>query len=446
MFPVTVEAQTTISGNITSLNGLPIPNVIVEPKPQIYSTVFDDFPSVIPEENGEYEITFQESGIYTIEIKAVFHRTAHIRVIIFDQDNIDMDIRLVPVAYNNGRNFDKKSYTDWIRVFGNFNNYDYFSGEIFTQNPDSSISATIPASADTIHYQVRGLRYGPAPLPDEPHTSLRDNDTFEGIIVPAADTDSIELRYDPRADRQFTRKIPGDVSQEHINLNIHRALLSFKNPSDYYWFEPVYLVNRTSISVTRLKKRNVQYDLEIEDDKFNIKPMDGFFGYSAAKANRQRLRIRHLLENENLHHQQRAAYYIAYLGLLAQEVRYTKGNSDQEPDIMNSPGIDFLKKITETVHPRHPLWSYNHDAAVQLLQFSNFNANIVKYARQMVRDHENDMVVRKLTLEMIKNYAVNFDHYSDMPEYKMVVERYGENNLARKAIEEFARARMKEGK
>jgi hypothetical protein len=47
------------------------------------------------------------------------------------------------------------------------------------------------------------------------------------------------------------------------------------------------------------------------------------------------------------------------------------------------------------------------------------------------------MVVRYLVLDLIKYFAGNYSDIEEMPHYSWIVERYGENNLARRAVLAF---------
>lgn len=438
--PMNAPGQATVEGTITSLNGEPIPNVVISTNLRSQATIFNQPPDVIPDKNGRYRVHLKDAGIYTLTIHAVFHKPAVLRMIVFDQGPVEMDIKLVPKQYNHGRHFDKRSYTDWIRAYGNFNEYDYFSGYIFESNPDGSITTTIPADSDTVRYQVRGITGRPGPLPGESRTEIREDNTYEGVIYPPAGTDSLRLRYDPAQTDVFPREIPTSLTSRDIDLRYHNALLSFTNPENFYWFKPLYLVNRTHVPVALLRRGETPNSARSED---NISPFSGMSRYSAAAAYKQRKNVLDALEKETLHEQQRSALYIAYLGLLAQEVRWNRNNTQPEDQLKkdHAPTIEFLKEITENVQPRHPMWALHSEAAVQLLTFSDFNSEIVTYAERMVRQHEDDMVVRKLVLKLIRKSADAFDHYEDMPEYRWIVQRYGENNLARKAIVAFVKAR-----
>ena len=64
----------------------------------------------------------------------------------------------------------------------------------------------------------------------------------------------------------------------------------------------------------------------------------------------------------------------------------------------------------------------------------------IDYAEQMIKQHADDMVVSNLVLKLIERRADEFRGIRDMPYYNWIVERYGENNLARRAIATFKRA------
>lgn len=427
-----LSGQTTISGTITSLNGEAISNLVITPQASGQSDLFDQIGDIRPDADGNYEIEISEPGIYSLRITAVHHQSLFLPIMIFDQDRIDMDIRLVPRYANDGRHFDKEPYREWIRAYGNFNGYDFHSGIIFKENRDGSISAMLPADRDTIRYQVRGVTSGAAPLPDEQHTHLRDDRTFEGVIIPPAGADSVEIRYDPSKETIYTK---GIEKLSHLASRRPNARLTFGDESDFMWIQPLSLINSTRFSF----ESSSAYSLTPEEPgrtSSQMNALDGAWHFRSAGEYRGRV-IEHLTELD-LHQQQRAALYIALLGLIEQEARWARFRQQQQSDAY-MPSLDFLYKLIEEVHPLHPLWARNPGAATQLLKQSNFDPKIEAYTQQMVREHPDDLVVRNLVLEMIEENARQYSNARDMPEYQWIVERYGESNLARKAIVAYLR-------
>ncbi|REL33651.1 carboxypeptidase regulatory-like domain-containing protein [Rhodohalobacter sp. SW132] len=424
-------AQTTIKGTVTSLNGELIPNIVLTPHPAGQTTIFNRPTEVIAGPEGSYEITIAEPGIYNLSIAAVHHQNLRLPVMIYDQENIEMDIRLVPRYYNNGMYFDQEPYREWIRVYGNFNNYDFHTAPIFDLNSDGSISATIPADRDTVRYQVRGISGGPVPLPGEALTAIRPNRTFEGVIIPPANADSIELRFDPNEQTKYQKNV-GPISPTPA----HRpnARLSFSNPSDYFWIQPLSLVQTTYKNYEINSSDNT---VEPDSNDQNNGELSGWMNRIANNAKKYRKEIRTTLEDDSLHPQQRAALYIAYLGLLNQQVRWNEHVGEDSPE--DGPGPEFLLQVIQEVHPLHPVWGRNPGAATQLLEQSGFNPEVVEYSEKMVREHTDDLVVRYLVLELIEKKAHQYEDAREMPEYSWIVERYGENHLARQAIVAYLR-------
>lgn len=428
-----LAGQTTISGTITSLNGQPVSNLVITPQIGGDSDLFDRIGDIRPDADGKYEIKIFEPGIYTLRITAVHHQGLFLPVMIFDQHRIDMDIRLVPRYTNDGRHFDKEPYREWIRVYGNFNGYDFHTGIIFEPNRDGSISAMLPADRDTIRYQVRGITSGAAPLPDDERTHLRENRTFEGVIIPPAGADSVELRYDPSKKTIYTREIK---EIPYLSSRRPNARLSFRKKSDFMWIQPLSLMNSTWLSY----ESSSSYSLTPEEPDLSssqITVLGGARHFRSAGQYRSKI-MKHLTGLE-LHPQQRAALYIAYLGLTHQESRWGRVTTEHESNF-TVPTLEFLHKLIEEVHPLHPLWARNPGAATQLLKQSGFDPKIEEYAQQVVREHPDDLVVRNLVLEMIEENARQYNDVREMPEYQWIVERYGERNLARKAIVAYIRA------
>jgi len=190
---------------------------------------------VYADKNGSFSVTFEDPGIYTLSVRGVFHKSVRIPVMIYDQDKIELDIFLLPHSYNNGEYFDQQVYLKWIRAYGNFNGYDFFSGEIFRANKDGSISAFIKTDLDTIRYQIRGLTRGIAVLPGADEYSTIGSD-FEAVIYNTSDTDSVELRFNPNEKQPYARVLPEAPVSWQVSL---AAFVHFHNDNDKYWSLPL---------------------------------------------------------------------------------------------------------------------------------------------------------------------------------------------------------------
>lgn len=168
---------------------------------------------------------------------------------IYDQGQINMSIYLVPALYRSGRHFDKQKYLKWIRVYGNFNNYDFFTVESFRANNDGPISAFIK----TIRYQVKGLSNGSDTLPGADDYAVRGRG-FEAVLFNTSEANSIELRYHPEEKRTYNFKKPDGPMPWHVPL---RTFLHFTRPTAKFWIEPLQLTGSNIMKFRTLSDSEV---------------------------------------------------------------------------------------------------------------------------------------------------------------------------------------------
>ena len=424
-------AQTSVSGSILSTNGEPLPVATIDVRAIGPSNVFTLPEKAYADSNGKFGINFESPGIYTLTVRGVFHKTLQLPIMIYDQDSVEMDIHLLPNSYNDGEYFDQQVYLKWIRAFGNFNDYDFFSGEIFRRNSDGSISAFIKTDLDTIRYQVRGIIPGVTVLPGADEYKIRDN-SFEGVLYNISATDSVELRFNPYEEQPYASALPdGPVSwQTRLSAFIH-----FHQENDRFWSTPL-----TNSGMIQLHFRTLSHPAnEGVSAQFLKESMFRSYDFmSTRQFSASRDSITNVLQTKNLHPQQRSALLISYVRLIQQQrlrERFLENIGQQPPPLQIDK--DLFTSIYAEVDPRNPVWALNDDAPLVLLNESSFSNEAVDYAEQMVRQHSDDMVVRNLVLALIKRFASNYQDIREMPHYNWIVERYGENNLARRAIETF---------
>lgn len=437
-FAGTSFAQTVVTGTISSFNSKPIPSVWITVHQSGESDIFSGIDDMQAADDGSYRIDFPAPGIYTITIYSVFHRSVNIPIMVYDQDQIEMDIYLTPKQFTGDRYFHKSEYTDWIRAYGNFNEYDFFTGEKFSQNPDGSISAFIKSDIDTVRYKIRGLTSGPTVLPGADFYDIRDNNTFEAVLINSHSSDSLELRYDPAEEHPYPSFISDGVNQISARL---RAIVTFENELDYQWIQPLTLMQNVRNRIVMAEGYGFEsLPLDVIQDAYS----KSYSRYLVTEADEALEYVVEMLSHNGLHPQQRSALYISYLGLLHQQKRWVEYMNRWRPDEGWEEAVidlEFLLTITEEVHPLHPLWGRNSEAALILLQSSGYHPDVVEYVSEMIRGHENGMVVRHLALDLIEQNAESYDSYEEMPYYRWVVDRYGENNLARRAVLTFRKSK-----
>lgn len=235
-------SQTLIQGKLLSVDGATIPETIISIEPDNKRDIFSDqYEDVPPDKDGSYQLKIQEPGLYRLTFRGVFHHDLRVPVMIYDQPEMRMNVLLLPKKYNDGLYFDQEDYLKWIRVVGNFNDYDYNTAEKFLLNSDGSISAFLPVNSDTIRYYVRGLTYnqGTTVLPKADEFEYQEDLGFESVLYKNLPNDSLEIRYDPKNTIPFKRQFPTGVNPMEVNLS---GVVSLKDQESENWIRPLSLL------------------------------------------------------------------------------------------------------------------------------------------------------------------------------------------------------------
>lgn len=216
------------------------------------------------------------------------------------------------------------------------------------------------------------------------------------------------------------------------------AFITFQNPNDRFWVRPLSRIRSARMMFqTRTGSEPISPGDPLVQESF----YSSYDWRSTQLMTDYRDSIKINLRKPDLEHQQRSALLISYFGLLDQELD-RHGYLERMGQTPDSPKADewIINETITTVDPRHPVWALNDDAPLRLLESSNYSRETVQYAEEMVRRHPDGMVVRHLVLALIEKEADNFEDVKEMPHYSWIVNRYGENNLARRAILAFRQA------
>lgn len=441
-----VTSKTTFRGKVLSVDGTPISKTAISIQPEIRRDIFSGhYDDIIPAEDGSYQFQIQEPGLYRIYFKGVFHHGISLPIMVYDQPSITMNILLMPRYFNDGYYFSEDHYTDWIRVYGNFNDYNYNTGKKFTLNPDGSISAFIPVNSDTIRYQVRGLTYGRGnsvlPMADE--YQVREDGSFESVLYNNLPKDSLEIRYEPGKTIPFTRHVPEEINPQEIILG---GFVSLQNQENENWIRPLSILQpyNTTFEFTDWK---ISSGIPVQEQNIVQKKFTG-----------SRLTIRFEetlelitseLESSNLHEQQSALLSMSYasvLGWMARRIQIQEMRKEQAI-LLNGQLEDQIHKIEhdpeiilsipETVPPFHPAWRYNNGAVEYLLTETEDPRKFVDYFLDAVEVHPDERAVYVIAISMVRLFSPDYDSVEEMPVYQVIVDRYGEGDLARNAHQAF---------
>ncbi|MCC5914999.1 MAG: hypothetical protein JJU46_11530 [Balneolaceae bacterium] len=429
-----LHAQTSIQGNILSIDGTNIPVINISVSQVGQRNIFSSYPDVEPEENGSFHIELNEPGYFNLRIDAVFHHSVTIPVLVTNQPEMEMKIRLVPIPYNSGRYFDLPDHLKWTRAKGNFNNYSFQNGYEFNLDDDGAISTYIPVTADTVRYQVRGLTSGPAPLPIADEYRRVDNNQFEALLYNDLPADSILLRYHP--DEEWPFRMHRNNSGGNNSLPV-RAYLSFAEPENELWVKPLSWSHMFFSNVRfqdlgssdAVPKEDVDADLEsgsMFGEVYLREVLDEIYTY---------------LDNNGLHPQQEIALLISYVHLLNRLERYAEYRELVDGEVVEvffDPEI--IESIPEKVSPAHPMWNRVSYLPSYLFQIGGKTVELEEYLFEIASLQENDFVVRNAVLALIDHKSERYDTLEEMPVYNLILERYGRSNLAQLAQRTFEKS------
>lgn len=425
-------SQTFIEGKLLSVDGTTIPETVISIDPEKDKDIFSDqYEDVSPKEDGSYQLKIQEPALYRLTFRGVFHHELRLPIMIYDQPSIKMNVLLMPKKFNDGLYFDQEDYLEWIRVVGNFNDYNFNTGKIFSLNSDGSISTFIPVNSDTLHYHVRGITYnqGVAALPQADEFNYREDVGFESVLYNNLPEDSLEIRYDPDDPKPFERHFP--IGVDFFDVNI-AGFISLESEENKNWIHPLSLLQPylKVFSIVGWEmaegipvEAQIQLQQEYSGDLFNIDLSEEFEQVSRE------------LNEENLHPQQQAILSMGYasiLGWMAHKRMFLQMRNNQPIPELN-PDNEILNLIPEIVSPVHPAWRYNNGSVAYLLTETDDPQKFINYFHDIVEYHPNDKAVRWIASSMIRHLGAGFSSVEEMPVYQLILDRYGENDLARDA-------------
>jgi hypothetical protein len=124
------------------------------------------------------------------------------------------------------------------------------------------------------------------------------------------------------------------------------------------------------------------------------------------------------------------------------ELQKLKNQQDEKiPEI--NPDKDIINSIPELVPASHPAWIYNNGAVDYLLTETDEPQKFTEYFHDVVKYNSNDRAVRLVASSIIRHFGSGYSSVEEMPVYQLILERYGENDLARDAHMAF-RNRIRE--
>lgn len=426
-------SQTVISGKVLSVDGQPIPKAEVSTViPGVQDIFADRQIKAEVSEDGAFRLQLDQPGVYSLSVRGVFHHAMNIPVLVYDQPSLEMNILMLPKPYKDGRHFGNDGYLEWIRVMGNFNDYDFHSGEQFSLNPDGSISAMVPVTSDTMRIHVSGLHYGlgtSAITPADRYEMLADN-SFISVLYEDLPADSLEIRYEPNESIPYRRIILEGRSPDRLPID---GFLTFRNDNDRYWVEPLI-----TMRVTPIRYRIVDYSFSDgipRPDQITLQEseVESFFDIDWSKPLDK---ITDALNKSSLHDQQVNLLLMAYVGIVHRanmRIDYFSGVSGDEkpPEFDYDPII--IERIFEEVQPGHTVWGRSFIVPIFLLELFQFDDRCVNYFTELVLYHSSDDLASRVSEAIVEGTAHHYTSLDQMPVYQAILQRFGEGNTLMRA-------------
>jgi len=423
-----------ISGNILSVDKTTLP--VAHLKFSSYGNIqkFSDF-TIEADSSGYFELPKPEPGLYEIRVFGVMHKSVAFPILIAGQGKMEFTVYLEPEPYKPGRYFHRKEYLRWIRAYGNFNQYSYADGVHFHYQPDGSITADIESDQDTIRYIIRGLTNGPGVLPGADNYILNQDGDYEGVLI--NDKGAIQLKYDPSVEWPYQAS---SVNLSGLSPFRYRGYLSFRNMEDTLWVRGPSMARSGFASQVGIISNSTESQMQVNR---NYRGSGGFFK-QMDKEIKSGLKEMEKQIPEEKELQREAVLLLAYTGMVTNWFQY----NEQHRRFTSSGNFDlieindsFFQRIIQKVTPVHPMWSMNLQMPVKILEHADFSRNdeVIDYFTNMAKYHANSnlsaVVIQKLLdLELNKN-RINPESVRFL--YKLILERFGDSNLARKAREKI---------
>ncbi|MFU8812466.1 MAG: carboxypeptidase-like regulatory domain-containing protein [Balneolaceae bacterium] len=433
-----VVAQTIIEGTVRSANDDPIPLVHIQTVPQGPSDLFNRPQQHTAADDGSFAITLTEHGLYNMTFSGVFHRPVTIPLIITGQEVIRFDLKLHVRPYDDGRYFKNEEYLQWIRVYGDFNDYDFHSGISFSLDEDN-LYADISSPADTLRLQARGLSQGVSALPGADWYERRRNGSFQSVFVRPSSGEPLTIRFNPKQPTPFH---PPDGGRSIFTPAADSQELYVHSEEMFHLLYSAALFNPAMIGLTV-----VYCTADSECRSASALPFwftSRYRGWATTAAE-QVEQIEAIIRNEPVGPMALQAYLSAYVALVGSDHQAAEYRNRMQAQMgVDAPATepipvntDLLRAFAEQVSPLHPLFHSRTGIVVQLLQLSEFSDYAIRFAEEAAKHHQNDLLVRETFLALIEHRAGEFESIEEMPYYRWIVQRYGENNLARRAILTF---------
>jgi hypothetical protein len=425
-------SQTRLEGTVLSASGEPIPQVYVSIREPGPTDIFTDRTTILQaDENGYFKSELDRKGMYSVRIHGIYHKHFFIRLLADGQESVQLTIYLIPVRFNDGAYFNIDEYLEWIRVIGNFNDFDYLTGIPFQRTEDGAIHAFIPAQTDTLRFQARGLNYssGPQPHPIADEYRLRDDGTFESVLYTGLPADSIEIRYTPYQTMPFQDFYSG---LDYSGSRTLSGFIQFQHPDHRHWITPLFHLSRFPPQIMVIDQpdnpdQTIYEHIRLLSDGYRASfPFDK--NYHALLTETEQY-----LDSDSLQPGQRKLLSLAYASLLQQNQmnnEYRERFLNQDPVIFQDTNENILTEIPRLIDPSHSLWELNRELPGYLLRVMPNNNRMKTYLSEIIAHHPVDDVAEQAAIALFQVTASEYETADDVPAMQYALRRFGISRLS----------------
>ena len=105
---------------------------------------------------------------------------------------------------------------------------------------------------------------------------------------------------------------------------------------------------------------------------------------------------------------------------------------------------EILLQIPQLVVPTHPILSQAQTLPQYLLNITGSHTDIIDYYMEIVKNHSSEWAIHWVLSALIREQASNYKSVDQMEVYQIIVERFGEGELARRSHELFRQVHHQE--
>ncbi len=217
-----VNAQTTVKGKVTDLNG----KILKKANVTVTSTVGTKSLDVAEVDNkGNFKITLKDSSYFVLLFTGVNHQIARVPMFIEKPSKINMSVKLAEAAVQDS--------LPNVMIVGDFNDFDYKNPVPMQKQSNGTFTSEFETAQDTFAYQILEVQKNGQPISGSADYYVYDNNggykgvqkTKNGkvkIVFNPADLAQKEQKNIVKFDERETQKIYDIASEMDSRLDMFK--------------------------------------------------------------------------------------------------------------------------------------------------------------------------------------------------------------------------------